>query len=68
MEGREMKDFYQVYADRYRAADDQTRKAARAHWTKCHAANMQTGRDDMIIFSARIMATIAVIDAETASE
>lgn len=60
-----MQNFYKKYADRYRAADEQTRKASREHWTRTHAANMETGRNDIIIFSAQILAAIATIDAET---
>ncbi len=59
-----MDNYYKAYAARYRAASATQRQESRQHWTRCHAANMETGRDDLIIFSGQILAAIAVIDAE----
>ena len=58
-------DFYESYYARYMAAPPELRKAARDHWTKCHKKNLELKRDDLIIFSAKILAIIAMIDAET---
>ena len=60
-----MENYYKAYMDRYKASDDKTKQEARQHWTKCHAANIETGRHDLIIFSAQILAAIAAIDAGT---
>ena len=61
-------DFYSNYKARYIAANPAERKAAREHWTRCHQENMMTGREDLIMFSAQMLAQIAVVDAERASE
>jgi hypothetical protein len=44
--------------------DDNTRKASREHWIKCHKKNVDSGREDMIIFSGSILAMIALADHE----
>lgn len=46
----------------YMAQDEKTREASRRHWLKCHAENMASGRDEMIIFSAKMLAGIALAD------
>lgn len=58
-----MQDFYKTYAENYRNTNSQERKEAREHWTRCHAANLEAERDDLIMFSAKILAVIATIDA-----
>lgn len=55
-------DYYKQYAVRYMIADETTRKASKDHWTKCHARNIASGREDLIIFSAKILAAIALAD------
>ena len=56
-------DFYKSYYFRYLAATKDERQAARNHWLKCHAENMEIGRKDLIIFSAQVLANIDLADA-----
>lgn len=55
-------DFYKQYMERYMMADVGTRKSAKQHWVKCHLENVASGRDDLIIFSAKILGAIDVAD------
>ena len=55
-------DFYKQYMMRYMMADVETRKSAKQHWVKCHLENVASGRDDLIIFSAKILGAIDVAD------
>ncbi len=54
--------FYEEYAIRYYATTPEQKKAARDHWTKCHMENVASGREDLIIFSARILAAMDTAD------
>ena len=56
-------DFYQNHAILYNESDEQTRQASREHWQKIHAENVKSGRADMVMFSARLLADMAMIDA-----
>ena len=62
------KDFYQNYYYRYLTATPDARQAARDHWTKCHIENVKADRNDLIIFSGKILAAIYQTekDAKTA--
>jgi hypothetical protein len=66
-EGRKMT-FYETNRELYRKADAATRAASRAHWTKCHRENIASGRRDMIIFSAQILAGYDLIEADEAEQ
>ena len=55
-------DFYKQYMERYMMADVGTRKSAKQHWVKRHLENVASGRDDLIIFSAKILEAIDVAD------
>ena len=55
--------YYEQYKERYAAADEETRKASKDHWQRVHAKNLASGRQDLIIFSAQILAMICTIDA-----
>ena len=55
--------YYEQYKERYAAADKETRKASREHWQRVHAENLASGRHDLIIFSAQILAMICTVDA-----
>lgn len=59
-----MANYYEQYAVRYAAADDAMRTAAREHWTRCHIENLKTGRNDLIIFSAQMLAAMDIVDAK----
>ena len=55
-------DYYKTYMMRYIMADTATRAASKKHWTECHIKNMASGRDDLIIFSAKILGAIAAAE------
>lgn len=54
--------YYDLYYTRYLQADEQARADSKRHWLQCHEANVATGRDDLTIFSAQILARIALAD------
>jgi hypothetical protein len=54
--------YYKNYFLRYISANEATREASRQHWLKCHAENVLSGREDLIIFSAQILASISLAD------
>ena len=56
-------DYYKVYIERYKTTPKELQKQSREYWTKVHAENMQSGRHDLIIFSAQILAAITAADA-----
>lgn len=58
------KPYYQSIGEHYRAASPELRAASKAHWIKCHRQNLESGRQDMIIFTAQILAQIAIVDSE----
>lgn len=49
-------DFYKKYFFMYLQADEATRQASIDHWTEKHAENILADRDDLIIFSAKMLA------------
>lgn len=61
-------DYCDNYKKLYKAADQQLRKEAREHWTKCHEQNIENGRNDMIIFSGKILAAITAAEIEEAAQ
>lgn len=54
--------YYTKYLSMYLVADNATRAASKEHWLKCHTANLESNRDDMICFSAQILAVQAIAD------
>lgn len=58
------KPYYESIGERYRAASPELRAASKAHWIKCHRQNLKSGRQDLIIFTAQILAQIAIVDSE----
>lgn len=61
-------DYCENYKKLYKAADKQLRKETREHWTKCHEKNIESGRNDMIIFSGKILAAITTAEVEEAAQ
>lgn len=55
--------YYDRYTEMYAALNSEDRKKSREHWQKCHAENVKSGREDLTIFSAQILARIALVDA-----
>lgn len=58
------KSYYESLGERYRAASPEVRAASKAHWLKCHKENLASGRQDMIIFTAQILAQISMVESE----
>ena len=58
------KPYYESLGERYRAASPEVRAASKAHWLKCHRENLASGRQDMIIFTAQILAQISMVENE----
>lgn len=55
-------DFYLNHTIRYIESDEETRKASKAHWLKCHAENLASDRFDLWTFSAKILASFALAE------
>ena len=62
-----MTNYYHEYYERFLAADARTRAESKAHWIACHKKNIASGRDDLIIFSAKILAAIALAENKLAA-
>lgn len=56
IDGIKRNEYYKTYFFRYLKADQKTRAASINHWIKCHAENVLSERDDLIIFSAKMLA------------
>lgn len=56
--------YYKQYAEMYRNSGAETRKASKAHWIKVHGENMKSNRNDLIMFSASILAMITMVENE----
>ena len=54
--------YYEDHFLKYLTAPQETRQASREHWLKCHAENLKNKRDDLIIFSAKMLASIDLAD------
>ena len=59
-----MTNFYTERKEAYKKGTPDLRKQSRDHWTKIHKENMESGRNDLIIFSAQILAAYDLADAE----
>lgn len=57
-------DYYENWKNLYKAASLEDRKKSKVHWLKCHAENLKRKRDDLIIFSGKHLAIMAMIDNE----
>lgn len=55
-------EYYKTYFFRYLKADPETRVASIEHWTKCHIENILAERDDLIIFSAKMLAAAVLAE------
>ena len=56
--------YYERYYEMFKNSNAEMRKASKEHWLKCHSENVASKREDLIIFSARILATIAMVESE----
>ena len=59
------KDCYEIFAERYRAAAPELRSLAKVYWLKSHSVVLNSGREDLINFTSRIIAQITMIDSES---
>lgn len=55
---------YQIYAETYRRLSPDRRSEYKAHYLEWHRRNLESGRQDLIIFTAQILAEIAAVDNE----
>ena len=55
-------EYYKKWFFRYLQADQETRKASVEHWTRVHAQNVLSGREDLIIFSAKMLGSAALAE------
>lgn len=53
---------YERFYEMYKNANEDLRKESKEHWLKCHSENVAADREDLIIFSARHLAIIAMIE------
>ena len=60
-------EYYERYYYMYASCTEEERQLSKDHWTKCHRENLKEGRKDLIMFSASILASIALADAELKS-
>lgn len=57
-------DFYNGQKQRYLHGTEEQRIESKNHWIKCHIKNLKDKRDDLIIFSAQILAMYVLADFE----
>ena len=51
-------EYYERYFYNYIQASPEIRKASKEHWQRVHVENMKTGRDDLILFSGKMLGSI----------
>lgn len=56
--------FYKNWEYAFRACNQEDREKSKNHWLKCHAENLESGRYDLIIFGAQILAYIENVENE----
>lgn len=61
-------DYYENWKSLYKAASLEERNKSKVHWLKCHAENLESGRHDLIIHSAQILAHIAIVENERSAK
>lgn len=59
--GRELS-FYENQIIRYLESDSEIRQKSKEHWLKCHAENVLSSRDDLIMFTSKILAAYTFAD------
>lgn len=59
--------FYTDYYNRFLSASAEMREQSKKHWLKIHAENLKTGRNDLIIFSAQVLAAAALAESKLAN-
>ena len=56
--------YYKQWAEMYRKCSKEQRKASKKHWINVHRENLKSERNDLIMFSASILAMITMIENE----
>lgn len=51
-------DYYKTVYERYKKANKKIQRAGLEYWIARHAENINAGREDLIIFSSKMIATI----------
>ena len=59
---------YKYWEAAFRACNLEDREKSKNHWLKCHEENLKSGRHDLIIFSAQILAHIAIVENERSAK
>ena len=54
--------YYRSYYNRFLASSEENRQKSKTHWIKCHQENLESGNESLIIFSAQILAMIALAE------
>lgn len=54
--------FYDSFMIRYAESDPITRAESKNHWINCHIDAVTNGKQDVIIWTAQILAKIAIVD------
>lgn len=58
-------DYYKTAYARYKKASDEMQRAGLEYWIAKHAENINAGREDLIILSAKMIAIIILAQNET---
>ena len=54
--------YYERYYRYFLESSDEMRQKSKAHWLEMHAENLKSGREDLIMFSASILAQICLAE------
>ena len=58
------RDWFEIYADQYRAAAPEKRAESKAHWLRCYRRNLISRNKEMVSFAANFLAVISMVEAE----
>lgn len=59
-----MKDCYEIFTERFRAASKEAREMCKIYWVKCHRVMLESGKQEMISFTAQILARIMLVESD----
>lgn len=60
--------YYERYYRYFLESSDEMRQKSKAHWLEKHEENLKSGREDLIIFSASILAQICLAEKNIAEK
>lgn len=61
-------EYYKRYYRYFLNASEEQRQKSKAHWLEKHEDNLKSGREDLIIFSASILAQICLAEKTIAEK